>query len=260
MLGERLVTALLLLAFVTRCAAAPSPVVVQNDSGEPDSAEESIRTVTQQLMDALPGDPAVWQRYVSARATYVSEAGDIATKEELLEAFAPFAAGLSGAIRVKTVKFENHGDVAIHVFDAHEKQTVYDQHIEVNYRATHTWRREKGEWRLIAAHNLVLARDPTPVPVAARLADYAGVYDLSGKRRYRVEQRDGVLWGGGENRELVRLIPVGENVFADAGSSLGVIRIFVRNADGAVDRMIQRRKFADTTWMKVPASPDPNSE
>lgn len=235
------------LALLARCATVPSNPAV------PGNTEKTIRAITQEMMDALPTDAAVWQRYVSERATYVSEAGDIANRDEVLESFSPFPQGLSGSIQVETVRFVDHGDVAIHVFDGREKQTVYDQNIEVDYRATHTWHRENGQWRLIAAQNLVLARDPIPMPVASELADFAGTYDLAGQRRYRVEQRGDALVGGPENRELAPLIPVGENVFADSGSSLGVIRIFIRNADGVVDRMIQRRKFADITWMKVPA-------
>lgn len=216
------------------------------------SAEQIIPRATQELLDALPHNAAVWQRYLSDRVVYVSEAGDVATKQEVLEGFAPFPEGITGSIKVKTVKLSVHGDVAVHVFEAHETQTIYGQPIEVNYRSTHTWRLENGEWRVIAAHNLVLARDPAPVPIRASLADYVGTYDLAGKRRYRVERRGDVLVGGREGGELRPLIAVGENVFFDAGSNLGILRIFLRG-DGGITGMVQRRKFADTTWTKLPA-------
>jgi hypothetical protein len=138
------------------------------------------------------------------------------------------------------------------VFDAHEKQTIYDQQIEVNYRSTHTWQRENGRWRLIAAQNVVVARDPTALPIdKRRIAEYAGTYELSGTRRYRVEQRGDTLVGGRENVELTPLIAVGDNVFVDAGSNLGILRIFVRGQSGTVERMVQRRKFADVHWLRV---------
>lgn len=218
-------------------------------------AEAVIPAATQRLLDALPHDQTVWRQYLSDQAVYVSEAGDVVSKGELLEGFGPFPAGISGSIQVETVRLTTHGDVAVHVFTAREKQTVYGQPIEVNYRSTHTWRQENGEWRLIAAQNLVLARDPQAVPVNANLADYAGVYDLGGQRRYRVEARGDTLAGGRDGGELKPLIAVGENVFTDAGSNLGILRIFVRGADGSVDRMLQRRKFADTSWKKVAAEP-----
>lgn len=217
-------------------------------------AAQAIPILTQQLLDALPGDVAVWRRYLSDRVVYVSEAGHVASKEELLRAFVPFPEGLAGSIEVRNPRITDYGEVAVSVFDAHERQTVYDQRIEVNYRTTHTWRRENGRWRLIAAQNLVLARDPAAMPIdTRRLADYVGTYELSGRRRYRVEQRGDVLVGGRENSQLTPLIAVGDNVFVDSGSSLGILRIFVRGRTGAVERMVQRRKFADTNWLRVPS-------
>lgn len=217
-------------------------------------AEQAIPALTQQLLNALPGDVAVWQRYVSDRAVYVSEAGDVASKKELLEAFTPFPEGISGSIQVRNPKVTDFGGVTVFVFEAHEKQMVYGQHIEVNYRGTHTWQRENGRWRLIAAQNVVLARDPSPLPTDnKRLADYVGTYELSGKRRYRVEQRGDILVGGRENTELKPLIAIGDNVFFEAGSNLAILRIFVRAPTGEVERMVQRRKFADLDWLRVTA-------
>jgi ketosteroid isomerase-like protein len=217
-------------------------------------AAQGIPALTQVMMNALPGNAAIWRRYLSDRAVYVSEAGEVAVKEELLQGFGPFPEGVSGAIEVKNVRITDFGDVAISVFDAHEKQSIYDQKIEVNYRATHTWRRENGRWRLIAAQNVVLAKDPSSLPIdVRRLSDYTGTYALSGKRRYRVEQRGDTLVGGRENTNLTPLLAVGDNVFVEAGSDLGILRIFVRGRAGAVERMVQRRKFADLNWTKVPA-------
>lgn len=245
-----------LLAAAWTCAA---PAAASKDDKQQAidrmAAARAIPAMTQQLMDSLPGDVAVWQRYLSERAVYVSEAGEVASKAELLEAFTPFPPGLAGSIEVRNQKITELGDVAISVFDAHETQTVYDQHIEVDYRSTHTWRREKGRWRLVAAQTVVLAKDPQALPIdTSRLGDYAGTFELSGKRRYRVEQRGESLVGGREGGELTPLIAVGDNVFTDAGNNLGILRIFVRSGEGAVERMVQRRKFADTDWMRVRAT------
>jgi ketosteroid isomerase-like protein len=242
----------LLAAAALWCATTAAP---KKGEDAPDTMppDRGIPILTQHLVDALPGDAAVWRRYLSDRAVYVSEAGEVASKEELLEGFTPFPQGMAGSIEVRNPRITDFGDVAVSVFEAHERQQVYDQRIEVTYRATHTWRRENGRWRLIAAQNVVLAKDPPGLPIdTRRLADYAGTYVLSGQRRYRVEQRGDALVGGREGGELTPLIAVGDNVFADAGSSLGVIRVFVRGQGGAVERMVQRRKFADTDWLKVP--------
>ena len=215
-------------------------------------AAQAIPAMTQQLVDALPGDRAVWQRYLSERAVYVSEAGIVATKAELLAGFAPFPEGLAGSISVVNPRVTDFGDVAVCVFDAREQQQVYDQQIAVDYRSTHTWRREEGKWRLIAAQNVVVARDPAPLPAdTTRWKQYAGTYQLAGKRRYVVQLQSGGLFGGPVGGAMAPLIPVGENVFAEAGSALGVLRIFLADSGGAVNRMVQRRKFADITWLRV---------
>lgn len=244
MVGSTLVVGL--FATVTAIAAAPPDTIDQLP------AARAIPILTQRLMDAIPGEPAVWQRYLSDSAFFVSEDGEVLGKQALLAELRPFPEGLSGTIEVKALKIVPLGELAVSTFEAHELEAVYDQKIEVLYRTTHTWRRERGRWRLVAAQNVVVAHDPKPMPVALEsLSAFAGLYDLSGKRRYRVERRGDALVGGREGGALAPLIPVGENVFADSGSTLGVLRIFVRGKSGAVERMVQRRKFADLDWMRV---------
>jgi hypothetical protein len=223
-------------------------------------ANQAIPILTQQLMTALPGVATVWRRYLSERAVYVSETGEVVNKKELLEGFTSFPQGITGSIEVRNVRITEFDNMAVAVFDAHEKQTIYDQRIEVNYRSTWTWHRENRRWRLIAAHNLVLAKDPAPLSIDTRLlVDYVGTYELSGKRRYRVEQRGDTLVGGREGAQLTPLISVGDNVFVEAGSNLGILRIFVRGKNGGVERMVQRRKFADLDWVKIQSN-NPNEK
>ena len=236
------------------CRAAPASTTDEKDRIELSPAARAIPVLTQRLMDAVPGDAAVWRRYLSPRAIYVSETGEAVNKEELLAEFKPFPPGLSGSIQVENQSTVEFGSVAISVFVAHERQTVYDQQIEVNYRVSQTWRRENRRWRLILSHTLVLAKDPPALPIeAGRLAGCVGTYELSGKRRYHVALRGDTLVGGPEGREPTPLIALGDNVFAEVGSSLGILRIFVREPDGTIARMVQRRKFADLQWLRVAA-------
>ena len=245
-----------LLAGLLGIACAWNTAAAKPKDLDQQPAATAIPALTQQLMNALPGDPAVWQRLLSDRAVYVGEDGAVLDKKGLLEGFGPFPEGISGAIEVKQLRLFELGDLAIFVFDAHEKQTFYDQHLVVDYRATNTWRREGGRWRLIAAQNLTLAKDPPPLPIdASRLADFVGTYDVAGKRRFRVERKGDGLVGGREGRDLITLIPVGDNVFTAAGNNLGTLLIFVRGKNGAVERMVERRKFSDLDWLKVADAP-----
>jgi ketosteroid isomerase-like protein len=245
------VRACLAMTGVAVALSAHQPSARQ-ESAETLPAQQALPVMTQQLLDALPGKADVWQRYLSDRVVYVSEAGDVATKAELLKGFVPFPDGLAGSIVVRNPRITEFDDVAICVFEAFETQKVYDQQISVTYRSTHTWRREGGNWRLIAAQNVVLAKDPSALPVdMSRWKHFVGTYDLAGKRRYVVEQRGSELFGGREGGDLTRLIPVGENVFVEAGSPLGVQRIFLSSNSERADRMLQRRKFADVTWTRI---------
>jgi ketosteroid isomerase-like protein len=241
-----------LLSLACAACLAGAALAQTPDNSDRLPAARAIPILTQRLMDAIPGEPAVWAHYLSDSAFYVAEDGEVLGKPALIAELKPFPEGFSGSIEVKALKIVALGDLAVSTFEAHERETVYDQTIEVTYRTTHTWRREQGRWRLVASQNLVVPRDPPALPVTlGNLDAFAGTYDLSGKRRYRVERRGDDLVGGREGGALARLIPVGENVFADSGSTLGVIRIFVRGRSGAVERMVQRRKFADLDWMRV---------
>jgi hypothetical protein len=244
-------------SMMVSASAGCASTAAREGAPDPGPAAQVLPALAQQLVNAVPADPAVWQRHMTERGVFVSEGGDVANRAELLEAFGPFPPGLSGSIQVRNPQITEFGDIAIMVFDAHERQTVFDQQIEVNYKITQTWRREDARWQLLATQNLVLAKDPPALPVnRKRLKDYVGVYELAGKRRYRVELRDGALVGGRDQApDLKPLIPVGDNVFADSGSSLGILRIFVRGPKGAVQGMVERRKFADTHWRRLARTP-----
>jgi hypothetical protein len=241
-----------IVVLVAGCAAAPASTTSFETTGlDALPAAQALPGLAQKLLDALPGDKAIWERYVSADAVYVGEDGEVAGKKELLESFGPFPPGLSGSIKVRDPKITEFGDVAVMVFDAIEEETVFDQHILVSYFSTQVWRREAGHWRLVAAQSGVRAKDPPPSPISrSRLHEYAGTYVL-GDWRYRVETNGETLVGTGNNGKHVPLIAVGDNVFVDQGNPLGMLRIFLKGPNGRVDRMVQRRKFADLIWKRI---------
>ncbi len=251
MYGSSWSARLLCLGALALGATCPTPGENSDVSEAP--AARALPELAQRLMDAVTrGDAEVWRRYLSDRAVYVTEAGERADKAELVKELRPLPPGLGGSLTVKDPHVEAFGNTAVIVFDAFEQEQVYGQSIEVTYRTTGTWHRERGRWRMIASQTVVVAKDPPPLPTdTTKLADYAGTYELVPDRRYRVERRGDSLVGGREGGELATLIPVGDNVFADAGSNLGIIRIFVRGHDGSVERMVQRRKFADISWVRV---------
>ena len=246
----KLFSAVIAAFMLAACATTATTESASNDL-DTQPAAQALPVLAQQLMDAVPGDASVWQRYLSESAIYVGEDGEINDKKELLASFGPFPPGLSGSIKVGKWKVADLGDVATIVFDGLESETVFEQHIEVHYLTSQSWRRENGHWRLIATQTNVRAQDPRPLAVdRKRVATFAGTYAL-GTWRYTIELRNGELAGGASPVRMAPLIAVGDNVFVRQGDSLGVLHIFVQGANGQVDRMIERRKFADLTWKRV---------
>ncbi len=216
-------------------------------------AAAALPALTQELYDAVaPGDKTPWQRYLSPRFVQIDESGAHLDRTRFLADLEPLPPGLSGTIEVKNAQVSDFGAFAVIQYDFEEHEQVYDQALHVIYRATDTWYRDSGKWRLAASQLMVVAQDPPPMPVsAALLADYAGLYDLGGKRRYRVEVQGDHLAEGRDGRELTPLIAVGDNVFVARGDPLAIHYIFVRGGDGKVQRMIERRKFADLEMPRI---------
>jgi hypothetical protein len=233
------------------CATTPSSEAPGSSDVDTQPAATALPALAQQLMDAVPADASVWQHFLSDSALYVGEDGEVDGKKELLASFGAFPPGLSGSIKVQNWKVTDLGDVAVIVFDALESQSVFEQRIEVHYLTSQTWHRENGRWRMLVTQTNVRAQDPRPMPVdRARLAAFAGNYVL-GSWRYTVELRNGGLVAGASAARMAALIPVGDNVFVRQADPLGVLHVFVRLPDGRVDRLIQRRKFADLSWRRV---------
>ncbi len=215
-------------------------------------AATALPAITQKMFDALaPGDKAVWERYLSPRFVEIDESGARLERDKLMADFGPLPPGLSGSILVQNAQVSDFGAFAVIRYDLDEHEQYFDQALHVLYRATDTWRREGGKWRMVASQVMVVAQNPPPTPLnAALLSDYAGLYDLSG-RKQRVEVRGGQLFEGRDGRELKPLIAVGDNVFVGQGDPLAILYIFVRGADGKVQRLLERRKFADLQMTRL---------
>lgn len=245
------VVAALLLAAASHGAGAAGDAELERGP-----AATALPAITQKMFDALaPGDKAVWERYLSPRFVQIDESGARLARDKLMADFAPLPPGLSGSIAVQNAQVSDFGVFAVIRYDLDEHEQYYDQALQVLYRATDTWRREGGKWRLVASQVMVVAKDPPPTPVdAARLSDYAGLYDLSGKQQ-RVELRGGQLYEGRDGRELKPLIAVGDNVFVGQGDPLAIQYIFLRGADGKVQRLLERRKFTDLQMTRLADAP-----
>ena len=244
----------------SHCAQAAKGAA--SDAGlERAPAAVALPAITQKLFDAVaPGDRLPWERYLSPRFEQIDESGAHLPRAKLMADFGPLPPGLSGSIAIQNAQVSDFGAFAVIRYDMDEHESVFDQNLHVLYRATDTWRRESGKWRMVASQVMVIAQDPPALPFnSALLADYAGLYDLGGKRQYRVAVQGDHLAEGRDGRELTPLIAVGDNVFVAHGDPLAIQYIFVRGADGKVQRMVERRKFADLQMPRIAEAPSPTA-
>lgn len=209
----------------------------------------------QSLMDAIaPGDKALWERTMDPACVVTTEEGVVLDRKQFLAELTPIP-GLVGAIAVKDLTVQEHGDVAVVRFLADEWQTVFGQRLETAYRVTNVYRRSGEDWKMLASHLTVVTRDPPEQPVSTE-----GFPGLVGRYRVApegweitVELRGGVLYGGrGTPENLRRLIPLAPNVFVRSGA-LGEW-IFVTDARGRASRIVQFRKFEPLVFTRVEAA------
>ena len=221
-------------------------------------AAQALPALTQRLCDALaPGDKGPWQRLLSDRFELIVESGARMDKKQLLDGLRPLPAGLSGTIEVKQARVADFGAFAVVRYDLDENEQVFDQHLHVLYRATDAWRREQGRWRQVSQQIMTVAQDPLPLPLdAARLDGYVGRYSVSGHWNYRVERQGAGLSLSREGHDPKPMIAMGDNVFVTQGDPLAIQYIFLPGPDGKVQRIVERRKFADLEMVRV-AGPAP---
>ncbi len=83
---------------------------------------------------------------------------------------------------------------------------------------------------------------------------------MSGKWNYRVERRGDSLSLIREGHEPKAMIAVGDNVFVTQGDPLAIQYVFVRGAGGRVQRIIERRKFADLDLARLAEAAAPQGQ
>jgi ketosteroid isomerase-like protein len=241
------VSAALLVAVLSLLPGTASP------AADPRVAAE-LKRATQELMSAVaPGNWAVWEKYADDAVLYTAEDGRILTKAQLKEEFQPLPTGFSGTIDVVSSDVRQYGDTAVVGNEIQEHETVFGQKIEAGYHSTDTWIRRGGKWRLVASQVLVRLQDPAAAPVDPKIFDaYVGRYDLSPSVSYTVTREGDKLFGQRTGRVKGALLPETENVFFTPGAPR-TRKIFVRDANGPVTKMIDRRDGRDLVWTRAAA-------
>ncbi|MBV8732828.1 MAG: DUF4440 domain-containing protein [Acidobacteriia bacterium] len=220
------------------------------------SAEENVSGIlarqTQELFDAIAtGAAPVWDKYVDERASFTDENGAVLSKKEMIETLRPFPKEITGRIKVTDFRVTSHGSVAIatHLDDEHE--TYYGHELHCQYRATDTWKKTTGGWRLIAVEVIALRTDPPPVRLPRReLQQYVGRYRLAAGKTYEIRWNSDGLEGQETGRQPELLEAEVADMFFVPGKPR-YRKVFLRDSSGRITAFAERREAWDLVWNRA---------
>jgi ketosteroid isomerase-like protein len=214
-----------------------------------------ITAQMQEMADALvPGDAAVWDKYLDASVIYAEEDDSFKGKAETLKELKPLPKGLGGTIKIDLLSYHEEGDVAIGLFRQNETEHYFGQTIYAKYLTNTTWRKRADGWKMIAGQVLAERTDPPAIrPPADRLAQYVGTYQLKDSEpTFTLRVVEGQLVGTRSGRKPAQWNAEASDVFFIAGDPR-IRKIFQRDASGGVTGFVERRESWDIVWVKTGA-------
>ncbi|HEV8407682.1 MAG TPA: DUF4440 domain-containing protein [Sphingomicrobium sp.] len=237
----RLVAALALVV-----CSAPAP------AADDRSLKAELEAKTQALADAIaPGDKAVWDAATDPALIFVDENNKVMTKAALLDQLTPLPSGLVGHIKVTGYELQRHGDTAVATYVADEKLDYHGQLLRTQFRTTDAWHRTPAGWKMISSMTLAVLGDPPAIGLPpAKLAEYAGRYELTPDIHYSIRLDGEQLFGLREGGKEVELKSEAPDVFFVAGSPRSR-KVFYRDASGRVTGFGDRREGQDIKWRRL---------
>ena len=229
---------------IAACATAPGVHA-------PANSEAVLRAQTQALLDAVTaGDARLWDRYLDPQIVYVSEAGEVQTKAQLLDEVKPLPAGISGKIELGRFEVRQLGDTAVVLHVDEESEDYFGHLLHAQYLNTATWRFGAGGWKLIAQQVYASLLDPPAITLPeGQLDDYVGTYQLTDQISYTIRKEADQLVGQRDGRPPQPLRVEARDVLFVPGQPRSR-KIFLRDAAGQVTRFADRREARDVVWTR----------
>jgi ketosteroid isomerase-like protein len=222
-------------------------------SAADDSAlKAELEAKTQALADAIaPGNKAVWEAATDPALIFVSENNEVLTKAQLLDQLTPLPAGLVGHIKVTDYDLRRHGDSAVATYIADESLDYHGQLLKTKFRTTDAWHLGASGWKMVSSMTLAVLNDPPAIALPpAKLAEYAGRYELTPDIHYSIRLDGDRLLGTRDGGKEVELKAEAADVFFVPGAPRSR-KIFYRDASGRVTGFGDRREGQDIKWRRV---------
>src|ERR1700733_3597196 len=212
-----------------------------------------ITAQMQELADAIvPGDVAVWDKYLDANVIYAEEDDSYKGKAEALKEITPLPKGLSGTIRIALLSYHEDRDVAVALFRQNEAEHYFGQVIYATYLTITTWKKRATGWRLIAEQALAERTDPPALTTPdSPLAQSLGTYRLKdSEATYTLALLHGKLVGTRNGHKPATWDAEACDVFFVKGDPR-IRKIFQRDAAGKITGFVERREMWDIVWVRI---------
>jgi hypothetical protein len=240
---------------LSTCAAAVLLVLPSACERRGAITQEELVSRTQELMNAVaPGDKTPWKKYLADDCIFFDEVGHDENKEGVLAGITPLPRGLTGTIEVARAHSHIENDVAILSYDLDETEVVFGQVEKARYHGTDTWMHRNGTWQIVAGQIFRYYEDPAIAEIdPSTLAECTGTYQVAPGETLTISREGAHLYRQRGDAPKVELLPEAADVFFRRGVEGRIL--FHRNAQGSVDRLIDRRNNEDVIWAKLPAEP-----
>jgi hypothetical protein len=133
-----------------------------------------------------------------------------------------------------------------------EELELYGQKLVTYFHSTDTRAKSQdGRWKLIAAQVMAIPNERKPIAVdTKKLDEYIGQYQLAPDVIYTVTREGDKLFGQRTGRAKEELLPLCADTFYRKGVWRGE-KVFERNSQGRVVRLLDRRDNNDLVWKKT---------
>jgi Domain of unknown function (DUF4440) len=232
-----------MLACAALCLLAP--IAARADDGA------LLKAKMQTLMDAVaPGDRTPWEAMLDSRFVATDENGEVFTYDQEIAAIAPLPKGSSGTIAVTDWTARFFGDAAVTTEIDDEHEDFHGQKLHALYRATATWIRHAGDWKLVGLQTMALQQDPPSVVLPdATLQSYAGRYRAGPDYTYTIIKNGEKLYGMTNDGKPAEIKAELTDVLFTP-SQPRTRKIFERGADGKITGFVSRREERDVVFKR----------
>jgi ketosteroid isomerase-like protein len=212
-----------------------------------------ITQYQQQMSDAIiPGNVAVWDKYLDPSVIVAEEDGSYKGKADMLKEISPMPKGLGGNIKIELLSYHEDGDTAVALFREHEAEQYYGQTIHASYLSNTTWKKRADGWRQIEVQLIAERTDPPAIALpTAELQKFSGNYRLKDSDPiYTLTVTGGKLMGTRSGRKPAEWSAETRDGFFIKGDPR-IRKIFQYDASGKVTGFVERRESWDIMWVKI---------